>query len=98
MPVVPKSKIVNRKSRLLMCPPDAYGLKYEINAWMSLDNQPDLPLAATQWRELHRVLTEEIGLQVELIPQAGNAPDMAFTAKAGVVYGDRLLTSDCRPP
>ncbi len=81
-----------------MCPPDAYGLKYEINAWMSLDNQPDLSLAANQWEELHRVLTHELGIEVELIPQVNNAPDMVFTANAGLIYGDRILLSRFRHP
>src|SRR5947207_11512322 len=77
--------------RVLMCVPDAYALKYEINAWMHVDNQPDLPLAARQWRELYRTLTEDVGVEVELIAQRKNAPDMVFTANAGLVRGNRVL-------
>src|SRR5579872_1166546 len=84
--------------RLLMCAPDAYDLKYEINAWMSLDNRPDLSLAARQWADLYAVLTGPIGVTVELIPQAPNAPDMVFTANAGLVRGDRVLLSHFRHP
>src|SRR5258708_27454102 len=84
----------NRK--ILMCPPSAYGLKYEINAWMNIANQPDVSLAARQWAELHRVLTQDIGVEVELIQQAENAPDMVFTANAGLVKGNRVLLSRFR--
>ncbi|HEV2473977.1 MAG TPA: hypothetical protein VGS41_14975, partial [Chthonomonadales bacterium] len=45
-------------NRLLMCPPTAYALKYEINPWMSLKNTPDVPSAVSQWAELRRVLAE----------------------------------------
>lgn len=83
---------------LLMCAPDAYDLKYEINAWMSLENRPDISLATRQWGELYRVLTEEIGVHVELIPQAPDAPDMVFTANAGLVYGKRVLLANFRHP
>src|SRR5438876_10397304 len=84
--------------RVLMCAPDAYALKYEINAWMHLDDQPDLALAARQWAELYRTLTEDVGVEVELIPQPENAPDMVFTANAGLLHGSRVLLSRFRHP
>src|SRR5437016_5938901 len=90
------SSVVGR--RLLMCAPDAYDLKYEINAWMSLKNRPDVSLAVKQWAELYRVLTEDIGVAVDLVPQASNAPDMVFTANAGLVRGDRVLLANFRHP
>jgi len=85
-------------TRLLMCAPTAYGLKYEINPWMSLQKLPDLALARCQWERLYEALTEEIGAEVALIPQAANAPDMVFTANAGLVRGGRCLVSRFRPP
>jgi len=72
-----------------MCAPTAYGLKYEINPWMSLQKLPDIALARCQWERLYEVLTEEIGAKVALIPQAANAPAMVFTANAGLVPGGR---------
>lgn len=81
-----------------MCAPDAYDLKYEINAWMSLKNRPNLTLAAQQWAQLYRVMTQIVGIQVELIPQAAETPDMVFTANAGLVVGKRFLLSNFRHP
>src|SRR2546426_64223 len=84
--------------RILMCAPDAYALKYEINAWMHIEDQPNLALAAKQWRELYRTLTADVGVQVELIPQPDDAPDMVFTANAGLVRGNRVLLARFRHP
>jgi len=90
--------VITPRPRLLMCPPDAYDLRYEINAWMSLRNRPDVSRAREQWRALHRVLTEQAGAEVELITQAPNAPDMVFTANAGLVAGARVFLSRFRHP
>jgi N-dimethylarginine dimethylaminohydrolase len=76
-----------------MCAPDAYDLAYEINDWMSLENRPDLELAARQWRRLYQTLTQTLGIAVELVPQAPGAPDMVFTANAALIDGNRALLS-----
>lgn len=85
-----------RRRRLLMCPPTDYALKYEINPWMTLQNQPDLGLASRQWQELHRVLTTDVGADVLLLRQAPDAPDMVFTANAGLVRGRYCMLSNFR--
>ena len=36
----------------LMCPPDFYGIEYEINPWMSRQRQADQMLAIEQWEGL----------------------------------------------
>jgi N-dimethylarginine dimethylaminohydrolase len=81
-----------------MCAPDAYDLKYEINDWMSMQNRPDVTLAAKQWADLYRVLTEEVGAHVELVHQEENAPDMVFTANAGLVRDQTVYLSNFRHP
>lgn len=88
----------SRAHRLLMCAPEAYDLAYEINDWMSLQNQPDLELAATQWKELYDLLTGTLGVEVELISQMPAAPDMVFTANAGIVYGNHVFLSHFKHP
>jgi len=87
-----------RTRRLLMCAPTAYALKYEINPWMSLHNTPDLSLADRQWHELYRVLTQEANAEVTLIPQFPDAPDMVFTANAGLVRGQIAMLAHFRHP
>ena len=85
-------------TRVLMCAPTAYGLFYEINPWMSLSNRPDSGRAERQWKELYRTLTEDVGVAVDLVPQAPDCPDMVFTANAGVVRGKQAFLSSFRHP
>ena len=85
-------------TRLLMCAPTAYALKYEINPWMKLENSPDVALAVQQWNELYRTLTEDVGANVELVPQAEDCPDMVFTANAGLVRGKYCILANFRHP
>ena len=87
-----------RRTSVLMCAPTAYALKYEINPWMRMDNTPDLELAARQWNELYRVLRDEVGAHIELVPQSPDCPDMVFTANAGLVRGRYALLSNFRHP
>ena len=84
--------------RLLMCAPDYYGVKYEINPWMHRTEQPNLDLARDQWRELHRVLLQDVGCSVQMIPQDPNCPDMVFTANAALVVENIALLSRFRHP
>jgi N-dimethylarginine dimethylaminohydrolase len=82
-------------SRMLLCPPDFYEVRYEINPWMSVAQAPDREMAMAQWKGLHRTL-QDIGCAVEcLTPQPG-WPDMVFTANAGVVREHRVLLSNFR--
>ena len=41
-----------RQPRILMCPPDYYGIEYEINAWMSRARGSQLEVARQQWLDL----------------------------------------------
>ena len=43
---------------LLLCPPDHYGIEYEINPWMSRARGADQPLAQQQWKQLHATLSK----------------------------------------
>ena len=42
---------------ILMCPPDHYGIEYEINAWMDRRRQADAELAKRQWNDLNHALS-----------------------------------------
>lgn len=81
---------------LLMCPPDYYGIEYEINPWMDTRRPADAERARAQWRALYETLTAKLGLAVELLaPQAG-LPDLVFTANAGLVQRGRFIPSRFR--
>jgi N-dimethylarginine dimethylaminohydrolase len=78
-----------------MCPPDYYGIEYEINPWMSRSRGSDRPTAATQWEGLVAIL-RELGAVVELMTARQGLPDLVFTANAGLMFRDRFYSSRFR--
>lgn len=81
--------------RILMCPPDYYGIEYEINPWMDRHVGSDPGLARTQWRALRDVLLR-LGVRVETMDPVPGLPDLVFTANAGLVYRDWFVVSRFR--
>src|SRR5438067_3853169 len=84
-----------RQPRLLMCPPDYYGIEYEINPWMSRSRGSTPETAQSQWRKLHDTLVS-LGVQVETMTPQQGLPDLVFTANAGLVYHQRFFSSRFR--
>lgn len=83
--------------QILMCPPDYYGIEYEINPWMSRSRGSDAETAQKQWNALHTTLTQ-LGVQVELLKPIAGLPDLVFTANAGLVFKNRFFASRFRHP
>lgn len=82
--------------QVLMCPPEYYGIRYEINAWMSRTRPADRDLAARQWEAL-RARIEDCGAKVATVAPAPDLPDMVFTANAALIFGRRAILSNFRP-
>jgi N-dimethylarginine dimethylaminohydrolase len=80
---------------LLLCPPDYYGIEYEINPWMHKERGADPAAARAQWRQLYETLLR-LGADIELIGPRPGLPDMVFTANAGLVVGGRAIVSNFR--
>jgi N-dimethylarginine dimethylaminohydrolase len=78
-----------------MCPPDFYGIEYEINPWMKREHGSTPARAQAQWRNLHDTLVS-LGVKIELMTPRRGLPDLVFTANAGLVYGKRFFTSRFR--
>lgn len=70
---------------ILMCPPDFYGIEYEINPWMSRSRQSDSHLARHQWYDLFRLL-KSLGADIRLMEPVQGLPDLVFTANAGLIW------------
>jgi len=85
-------------SRLLVCPPDYFGIEYEINPWMRLSNTADPRLARMQWHGLMRELEGAVGARLERLDPVPGLPDFVFTANAGVVHEGRAVPSRFRHP
>jgi N-dimethylarginine dimethylaminohydrolase len=67
-----------------MCPPDFYGIEYEINPWMNTERQADHPTAVAQWNAL-RGHIEAAGARVSLLEPVKGLPDLVFTANAAMI-------------
>jgi N-dimethylarginine dimethylaminohydrolase len=80
----------------LTCPPDYYGILYEINPWMSKIRGVDSHLARQQWDSLYTLLTERLGITIEQLSPMDGLPDMVFTANAGLVVGKQFFMSRFR--
>ncbi len=81
--------------RILMCPPDHYGIEYEINPWMDRAVGSDPAESLRQWSALRDALVD-LGVVVELMDPEPGLPDLVFTANAGLVFGDLFLNSRFR--
>ena len=76
--------------QLLLCPPDHYGIEYEINPWMSRARGADTPLVQAQWKGLFDTLST-LDCKIDLVPPQPKLPDMVFTANAGLTVGRRFI-------
>ncbi len=70
--------------RFLLCPPQHFGVLYEINPWMHQEITVDVDAALGQWDALHRTL-RDAGAEIETIDQPEGVPDLVFTANAGLL-------------
>ena len=78
--------------QILMCPPDFYGIEYEINPWMKTERQADHVLAAEQWSQLREAL-EHAGAEIMTMQPVKGLPDLVFTANAGLVFERQVILS-----
>jgi N-dimethylarginine dimethylaminohydrolase len=83
--------------RFLMCPPEHFGVLYEINTWMHKEVAVDAHRAQQQWQALVDTL-RAAGAEVELLPAVQGLPDLVFTANAGIVNGNQFVPARFRHP
>src|SRR5262249_12412093 len=87
--------VMDRTPRILMCPPDFYGIEYEINPWMNRKVASDSVESHRQWRALHAPL-RGLGVAIDLLPPVAALPAILFTANAGLVFQKRFISSRFR--
>jgi len=85
----------NSAAHILMCPPDFYGIEYEINPWMSRSRQADPGQARDQWHRLYDTL-RGLGTTVSLVEPVAGLPDLVFTANAAMIFRRRAILSHFR--
>jgi N-dimethylarginine dimethylaminohydrolase len=84
-----------RQPRILMCPPDFYGIEYEINPWMSRSRGSETGAARAQWQGLYDTICG-LGVVVDLMEPRQGLPDLVFTANAGLMFQNRFYSSGFR--
>lgn len=80
---------------ILMCPPDFYGIEYEINPWMSRSVPSDSARSVAQWQALHDLLVS-LGADVRQMTPIKGLPDLVFTANAGLIWRDKVFLAAFR--
>ena len=69
---------------ILVCNPRYFGVDYENNSWMNIENEVDPHKASQQWFDLCKNL-KHCGAKLRYIEPHPHFPDMVFTANAGLV-------------
>ncbi len=82
-------------ARILMCPPDYFGIEYEINPWMNMQQGANPQPARRQWQRLYQTLCD-LGAAIDLLEPIPGLPDLVFTANAGLVFHDMFLPARFR--
>ena len=82
-------------ARILMCPPEYYGIEYEINPWMDRTQPADHQHAVAQWQALHQLLLDT-GASIALTEPQKGLPDLVFTANAALIYRQQAILSQFR--
>jgi len=83
-------------ARLLVCPPDYYGIEYEINPWMRVSNAADPDRSKAQWRNLMQTLEKDAGAKLQRMTPIEGLPDLVFTANAGLTRDGKTVISQFR--
>ena len=94
---MPRSDELAWGRRYLMCPPEHFGVLYEINSWMHTEVQVDVERAMAQWQSLVTTL-QDAGATIELQAPVEGLPDLVFTANAGIVNGSQFVPARFRHP
>lgn len=74
---------------ILMCRPNYYRVDYVINPWMKIGSV-DQTKALKQWEKLVDIY-HELGVDVAIIEQQREFPDMVFAADQGVLVDDGTI-------
>ncbi|EQD83543.1 hypothetical protein N599_24665, partial [Saccharopolyspora erythraea D] len=77
-------------TRLLVSDAEHFRIDYEINPYMTTDNQPDTALAVAE----HKAILEahlNAGRFLEHVPSEPECPDMVYVANSALVCGGRAV-------
>ena len=83
-------------TRLLVCPPGHYDVRYAINPWMNPHVGDATPDAVRQWERLIELLGCVGDVELVEVEQHAQTPDLVFTANAALIMGNLAVLSSFR--
>lgn len=83
--------------RILLCPPNFYGIEYEINPWMHISNQVITQNAFSAYYQIKEIYLS-LGMEIHEIQPENGLPDMVYSANFGQVSGQRFLKANFKYP
>jgi N-dimethylarginine dimethylaminohydrolase len=82
---------------ILVCASDYFRIEYEINPWMSVQNNASTPEVLTQYRQLLDAF-RKAGIRYRGMQPDASYPDMVYTANYGVVAGSQFIKANFKYP
>lgn len=82
---------------VVLCPPDYFGIEYEINPWMHLGTQVDKEELKSSYQKL-KLTYESLGCTVWEISPIESLPDMVYSANFGFPIGKSFILSNFKFP
>ena len=80
-----------------MCPPDFYGIEYEINPWMNRSGRPTIRRPSRSGRRCVGT-SKRRGRRCRCSKPVEGLPDLVFTANAALIFGKQAVLSHFRHP
>lgn len=83
-------------TRLLVCMPGHYGVRYAINPWMSRNVGDTTPDAIRQWERFVELLGCVGEIELVHVEPSAQTPDLIFTSNAALMCGNLAIVSSFR--
>lgn len=80
--------------KILLCPPDYFQVRYQINPWMR-PGSVNQAKAEEQWLTLFN-LFRSLGVKTETVKPQPDLPDMVFSADQGLIKGEKAILANFR--
>ncbi|HEY0394911.1 MAG TPA: arginine deiminase-related protein [Candidatus Elarobacter sp.] len=83
-------------TRLLVCPPGHYDVRYAINPWMAAHVGDAAPDAVRQWERFVEIVGCAGDVEIVRVEPQPQMPDIVFTANAALMIGNLAIVSSFR--